>query len=193
MCGAVVVAAGCAGVQHFDATERATASSPEGDVAAEYEVAGASGPLAEVRVWTGGAYESRVDGREMTMIEAVLDVSNEGSAPIVLSEVTLRSLRVSGVSLGHVRPVRITGEREVPPGGRSRVRAYFAIPQRYDPEDVGRFDIAWQLRHAEGTYAQRTPFHQPPRERFAGSYGYPYPYPAPFAYMPPDATMMSPP
>ncbi len=184
---------GCGGVQSFEATSRATATSPRGDVASEYDVTSAGGDvIAEAKVWARGAYESRVDGREMTVIEVVFELENDGPAPITLMDVVLDTARVSGVSLGDVRPVRIDGATEVPPSGESRVRAYFAIPQRYDPEDIARFDVAWRLHHVEGTYAERTHFQQPPRY-YGSFYRYPYPYPAPFAYMPPDATVMPPP
>ncbi len=177
--GAAVIALGCAGTQHFDATERATATSPRGDLAAEYEVTGAQGQIAEAKVWLRGAYEDRVDGAEMTVIEVVFDVDNEGRAPVALSDVRIDSMTADGVGFDDVAPFRVEGDRVVAPGGEGRLHAYFAIPQRFDPEDIARLEVGWALRHAEGTYAQRTPFRQVPEY-----YAYGYPYYAPFVYDP---------
>ncbi len=171
--GVALLAMGCAGVQRFDAAERATATSPRGDLAAEYEIVGASGQLAETKVWLRGAYEDRVDGREMTVVEVVFEVENEGGAPVTLSNVRIDSARASGVDFEELRPFRLEGDRVVEPGGEGTLRAYFALPQRYDPEDIARLEVGWSLEHAEGTYAQRTPFQQVP-EYFSG---YPYVYP----------------
>lgn len=171
------LALGCAGTQHFDAAERATATSPRGDLAAEYEITGATGQIAETKVWLRGAHEDRVDGAEVTVIEVVFDVENEGRAPVALSDVRIDSMTVDGVALDDLRPFRVEGDRVVPPGGEGRLSAYFAIPQRFDPEDIAQLEVGWALRHAEGTYAQRTPFRQAPEY-----YAYDYPYYAPFVF-----------
>jgi len=170
--GVALVAVGCGGAQHFDAAERATAISPRGDIAAEYEIDGVGGDqLAETKVWTRGAYEDRVDGREMTVIEVVFEVENDGPTPVVLSEIMLDSAEASGVSFEDLAPFRVEGDRVVEPGEEGVARAYFALEQRYDPEDIADFEVQWALRHGEGTYAQRTPFRQAPPDYYAT---YPY-------------------
>ncbi len=172
-----LLALGCAGAQHFDAAEHATAVSPRGDIAAEYDVDGPTGRVAEARVWLRGAYEDRVDGREMTVIEVVFDVENESAAPVTLSRLELASADVDGVTFDDLPPVRVEGDRVVRPGGEGEVRAYFALQQRYDPEDIEQLEVRWALSHAKGTYAQRTPFHQapPPYSSYATAY-LPYAY-----------------
>lgn len=173
--GVALLAMGCGGAQHFDAVERATATSPRGDVAAEYEIGDPNSPTAEVKVWTRGAYESVVDGREVTVIAVVVEVENMGSAPIELEGVTLHGTRAAGASFADLAPFRVEGERVVGPGSESSLRAFFALAERYDPEDIAQFEVSWALRHGGGTYVQRTPFQQAPDE-YATYYGYPYPY-----------------
>lgn len=171
---------GCAGTQYFDAAERTTALSPRGDIAAEYEVGDAAGQIADAKVWMRGAYKDRVGDREMTVIEVVFDVDNEGGAPVVLSDVRLRSARAGNVVFEGLRPFRIEGERVVPAGDEGRMSAFFAIPERFDPEDIDSVEVSWALRHAEGTYVQTTPFQQAPPDLYA----YPGPYWSPFDYDP---------
>ncbi len=173
--GVALLAVGCGAAQHFDATERATATSPRGDVAAEYEVGDPGSPTAEVKVWMSGAYKRDVAGREMTVIEVVFDVENNGTVPIQLTDVVLDSARASGVSFEDQPPFRTEGDRVVAANDEGTLRAYFAIPDRYDPEDIARIEVGWELHHATGTYTQRTPFRQAP-EPYAGYYPYPYPY-----------------
>lgn len=159
---AAALMAGCAGTQHFDAAERATGLSPQGYGAAEYDIWGARGNAGEARVWATGAYEANVDGREMTVIEVVLELENNAAEPMVLSALRLDSTNADGVRLTDLAPVRVEGGGVVAPGQLERVRAYFAIPERYDPEDIGDFRVRWALRQGERTYAQRTPFLQAP-------------------------------
>lgn len=195
--GVALLAMGCGGVQRFDAAERATATSPRGDLAAEYEIVGARGQIvgargqiAEAKVWLRGAYEDRVDGREVTVIEVVFEVENEGDEPVTLADVRIDSARASGVDFEDLRPFSLEGDRVVEPGGEGTLRAYFAIPQRFDPEDITQLEVGWSLRHEEGTYAQRTPFQQVP-EQFAG-YPYVYPIYAPWPADPLVFTMPAP-
>jgi hypothetical protein len=171
-----LLAVGCGGAQYFDATERATASSPRGDIAAEYEIAGPSGPSAEVKVWASGAYKDVVDGREMTVLDVVFDLENNGAEPIELSRIVLDSARASGVSFDDLPPIRVEGERIVRGHNEGRLHAYFALPERYDPEDIARFEVGWALRHQEGTYAQNTPFQQAPEYYYYSAYPFPSPY-----------------
>jgi hypothetical protein len=173
----VFLVSGCGAAQHFDAAERATATSPMGDEAAEYEIAGPDGRTAEVKVWSSGAYEGEVDGREVTVVEVVLEIENDGPAPVELTEVKIDSAEASGTSFEDVAPYRIEGEPRVAPGGERRLRAFFSLPERYDPEDIEQFEIEWSLAHGGGTYTQRTPFQQPPR--VYADYPYPYFYDAP--------------
>jgi hypothetical protein len=177
------LAAGCGSAQHFDAAERATASSPRGDIAAEYEIGDADAPFAEVKVWAQGAYEGEVDGREVTVIEVMLEIENDGPAPVELTELKLDSAWASGVSFDDLQPFRVEGSRVARADGDTRLHAYFALPERYDPEDVHRFEVEWALRHAGGSYVQRTPFRQSPEYYFT-TYPSLYTYRAPFAEVP---------
>lgn len=172
---ALVAAMGCGGAQHFDASERATASSPRGDLSAEYEIGEPSAPLAEVKVWTSGAYRESVDGVDVTVIEVVFELENHGALPIDLQGVVLDSARARGAHFDDLPPFRVEGEHMVAPSAETTMRAYFALPDRYDPEDIERFEVGWSLRHDGGTYTQSTPFRQAPEYYAAYSHpGYYY-------------------
>lgn len=173
----------CAGTQHFDAAERATGLSPQGYGASEYDLWGPRGNTGQARVWASGAYEANVDGREMTVIEVVLELENNGSEPMVLSDLRLDSADADGVRLTDLAPVRIEGPDAIAPGDEERVRAYFAIPARYDPDDIADFRVRWGVRQGERTYAQRTPFLQAPDYYYDPFYGPLYdPFLTPGAY-----------
>src|SRR5690606_12560623 len=153
---------GCAGTQRFDAAERATGLSPQGYGAAEYEIWGPTGNAGEARVWATGAYKANVDGREMTVIEVVLEIENNGPDAMAISELRLDSADADNVEIRDLAPVRVEGPGIVAPGDDERVRVYFAIPERFDPEDIADFRLRWSLQQGERTYAQRTPFLQAP-------------------------------
>ncbi len=167
----------CAGTQRFDAAERATGLSPQGYGASEYDLWGPRGNAGQARVWATGAYEAVVDGREMTVIEVVLELENNGTEPMVVSELRLDSADADGVRITDLAPVRVEGPGVVVPGDEERVRVFFAIPERYDPDDIEDFRLRWSLRQGERTYAQRTPFLQAPDYVYDPFYG---PYSDPF-------------
>lgn len=169
-----LVLAGCAGTQHFDAVERATGLSPQGYGAAEYDIWGPMGNAGQARVWAVGAYEATVGGSEMTVVEVVLDLENNGPEPMVLSELRLDRVDVGRARIEDLAPMRVDGDGTVPPGGEQRVRAYFAIPLRVDPEDIGDFRVRWAVRQGERTYAQRTPFLQAPDYYYSPYYYDPF-------------------
>jgi hypothetical protein len=186
--GTVVVSsalsvAGCATTQHFDAAERATAVSPRGDLAAEYEVTGASGQIAETKVWLRGAYASQVGEREVTVVEVVFEVENEGTGPVELAALRLHTIEVGGVRFQELVPFRVEGHRLLQPGEEARIEAFWALPDRFDPDDISRLEVGWVLHHAGGEYAQRTPFRHAP-ERYATAYPHYYGYYGPFVYDP---------
>lgn len=160
--GIALVLAGCAGTQNFDAAERATGLSPEGFSAAEYDMWGEDGNLGEARVWSSGAYKTEVNGQEMTVLEVTLELENNGEQPMTVSTLRLDSLDVDGQRFTDLAPVRVEGPGVVAPGEFERVKAYFAFPERYDPEDIADFRVRWALRQGERIYAQRTPFLQAP-------------------------------
>lgn len=159
---AALLVAGCAGTQRFDAAERATGLSPQGYGAAEYDIWGERGNTGQVRVWATGAYGAAVDGRDMTVIEVVLELENNGPEPMTISELRLDSADVDGVRFRDLAPVRVEGTGVVAAGEDERVRVFFAIPERYDPEDIQDFRLRWSLEQGSRTYAQRTPFLRAP-------------------------------
>lgn len=168
------MASGCAGTQYFDAAEKATGLSPEGLAAAEYDLWGQGGNLGEARVWSSGAYEGAVDGAQATVIEVVVEIENNGATPMMLGPIQLRSMRASGESFDHLRPVRVEGDAVIPARDEGRVRAYFALPERYDPEDIARFEVEWSVRQDQRVFSQRTEFLRTPDYYAYGPYSYPW-------------------
>ncbi len=174
---ATLLVAGCATTQDFVPTERATAVSPEGKTAAaEYEVESRSGAeIGEIKVWTEGAYEAEVDGRERTVVQIVFEVENQQDAPLTLSQVQLDGVEVDGARLDAVQPTRIEGPTTIAPGADARVRAYFTLPTAKRPNDVERFEVTWTVQKGDTTYRQRTPFVQQV-DRYYNNYYTPYYY-----------------
>ncbi len=154
--------AGCGGPQMFDAAGHATGISPQGLAAAEYDLWGPLGNTGEARVWSTGAYEGTVNGEKATIIEIVFDLENTGQLPMTLTDIQLASADVDGIRLRDVPPVRVDGSTVVPPGGDSRVHAFFAVSSHLDPDDFHHFRVSWEVEQGERRYAQRTPFIQAP-------------------------------
>src|SRR5262245_16090938 len=83
----VVVAAAAAcgsATEKFLPGERATAQSPQGYTAAEYQIQGERGRLGEVKVWSRGAYRAEVDGAQRTVLHVGFEVDNSSDEPLTL-------------------------------------------------------------------------------------------------------------
>src|SRR5688572_8408846 len=78
---ACCVAAGCATTENFTPAERATAISPEGFTAADYEIAVEGERLGDVMVWSNGAHRSDLDGRR-TVLHVGFRVENDSDLSI---------------------------------------------------------------------------------------------------------------
>lgn len=176
-----------AGYQEFVPAERVTARSPAGYEAAEYEIDTERGELGEVKIWADGAYRAKVDGQRATVVELGMYVENSQRAPLSLTELRLDSVTVDGASMENVRPVRIEGPTTIEAGQDARLRMYFALPNRFDPEDVKAFRLKWQVQGGGASYTQRTPFLEAPEPPpyYYGYYGAGYyhtPFYDPFFY-----------
>jgi hypothetical protein len=163
----------CALPENFVPAERSTGLSPDGHLAADYDVAVDGQRLGDVSVWTDGAESLYRDDR--TVLHVTFQVDNVSEIPIeiVPNAVQLRA----GDRI--VRPRRaelVYGERIVPPGEIGLMVLRFTMPEDVDPQDLDAFEIDWEARAGELVYAQRTPFLEIDGSRYA--------YPVPLAALP---------
>jgi hypothetical protein len=182
--GAVLLGAmGCVSSRAFVPGERVTALSPRGrHYAAEYVVSDSSHPIAEVKVWSGGATR---DG-DGTVVHVGFQVDNVGSAAVRLEhdQLYLDDVKLEEGELDRIRPSSMKGETMVPPGEEREVQVSFTLPDDVWPGDLLNYRVVWRLRNG-GSYAQKTPFikaraqdYDDPSFSFSfgfGYYGY-YPY-----------------
>src|SRR5262245_29420532 len=123
--------AACSSVpESFEPTERATAMSPQGDLAADYPIRGPAGDLGEVKVWSRGTYRANVDGGERTVLHVAFDVDNSSDETLTLdaSQIVLESGIANKHEIGELRPERLLGETTIAPRDSGTIEAYFALP-----------------------------------------------------------------
>ncbi len=174
--------AACAGPEHFRPAESATAVSPEGYSAAQYPIIIEGNVAGEAKVWTVGAYREKGGDGARTMLHVGFALENNGNQPMWLdaSDIELVSGSTSSGELPPLRPVKITGTPDVPPGGDGEVHAYFELPPYVKPGKIDSFRLRWSVHTPNGQYAQRTPFlEQPPIVYTSAPYFY-SPYYDPF-------------
>jgi hypothetical protein len=165
----------CAEQVAFNAAERATAISPRGDVAAEYDLQVDGRPFAELEVWSEGVWRDDADGREGTLLHVGFDLENRTRATLWFDadDLYVDSVEIEDGGVAEAAPVSVEGTSEIPPHGAARVEAVFEIADRVDPDDVRGFQAHWTLRTETRAYSQRTPFRRAPD---VYEHGYPYWY-----------------
>ncbi|MFH0899919.1 MAG: hypothetical protein V2A73_04745 [Pseudomonadota bacterium] len=179
---------GCAAGQgFFRPTERVVAEGPQGEPAASYELRGREGEIAQVNVWSEGAYRSRLDGGEATVVRLGLEVQNVGTEPIELrgEDLLLEQVRVDG-GIGDARLLSLRpsdrGGTTIPSEDVRSFDLYFAVPRAVDPDDLTSFRLRWTLEAGGRRYVQFTPFVQ---DKVRDVYAYAYPNPIPlYPYTP---------
>jgi hypothetical protein len=177
----------CAGQRAFRPTERVTARSLSGELAAEYELRTAAGEhVGEVKVWSAGTRGER--GEDATVLHVGFEIENAGTTVLHLDPkgVFLDGLAMLGEVSGRIAPTRFEGDGRVPPGGVGQLDVYFVL-SRIDPTDVDGFQVRWSVESGTFRRTERTPFipSQLPRRDYPpywygpyyGPYWYPYPYP----------------
>jgi hypothetical protein len=177
--GLGLLLAGCATPERFTPGERATAISPQGYTAADYEMVVEGERLGDVMVWSNGARKSEADG-DRTMIHVGFHVENDSDLPIEIdpAEVEIRAKADDRV-IRRSHADLVEGNRMIPPGRDGSFALYFAMPRGVSPQDLDSFRLSWTARAGDLEYTQRTPFleHEEPM-----AYG-PYPF-ATFYYSP---------
>jgi hypothetical protein len=170
--------------EKFEPGERATARSPEGYTAAEYEISGRNGELGEARVWSRGARIMDVDGARRTVVHVGFALENTSDEPIELDldQLALDSARLDHAVVRDIHAARVDGNATIQPGQMGEINAYFPLPRDVSPQQVDAFRVKWRVGDSEITYNQQTPFVESPDERV---YAYYYtPFYDPFFYDP---------
>jgi hypothetical protein len=174
----VAAAAGCATTENFTPAERATATSPGGEAAADYEMVVDGERLGDAMVWSNGAYRAE-NGR--TVVHIGFRIENETDVPIEIEAEDLE-LRAEGGGriLQRDEPVAIEGPTSISPGRDGVLSVYFLMPDGVSPQEIDAIRLTWTARAADLAYSQRTPFLERPMEaRYM-----PHPYYSPFYYSP---------
>jgi hypothetical protein len=164
--------AGCAArPEHFTPTERPTAVSREGFVAAQYDAIVGGQVIGDVKVWSAGAYEDEDTGR--TMLQVGLDVENNGDEPmqLALGDFAIEGIEVDGRATGPAELLGGPGDARLRPGDTGHFDLHFRLPAGVRPQHLDGFQVSWAVSTSRGRYAQRTPFiEQEPRGYYTAGY-----------------------
>jgi hypothetical protein len=185
----LILAGGCVTTASYRPGEHATARSPQGYVAADYDMIADGERLGEAIVWSDGTERIVLDGRKTTAVHVGFRIENATVDPLVLDpeRVTLH-FEHDGRVIHLSQPDRIDGTRTIPPDEEGELSLYFALPPGVSPRDVDAFRVEWRATAGALTYAQRTPFleYDPdPAYRTYVTVGYYYsPFFDPFLYDP---------
>lgn len=189
--------------EEFRPAEKATAISPQGYTAAEYDLkARQGGDLGEAKVWSNGAKQVEVRGDDRTVVHVGFTFENNGDTPLKLQLDRTRAdvgLKNEGGSVTNLQAAQVEGDVEVSPGQERQVALYFVLPQKVAPNDINAFRVRWTLANGTKYFSQSTPFVEKPEprgpryyyspfydpffhNRFVGPgafsfHGYPYSYP----------------
>jgi hypothetical protein len=171
--------ASCATTEEFTPGERATAISPQGYTAADYEMMVEGERIGDVMVWSNGARESDQDG-DRTLVHVGFHVENDTDVPIEIDpdEVQIRA-KADDKIIRRSHADFVEGSRTIGPGRDGSFALYFVMPRGVSPQDLDSFRLSWTARAGDLMYTQRTPFLE-----YEEPYAYgPYPY-ASFYYSP---------
>ena len=160
---ALAMAPACASSQAFHPSEKATGESPEGELAADYDLRTEEGNVfGEGRVWSEGAEETEIDGRDATVVNVGFLLENETDAPMSLlgRRLSLELTMADGTAYRGIRPLRDPGVLTVPPRDRRRVEVTFELSPELEPDDISTFRVRWAVDHEEGRFSEVTSFLQ---------------------------------
>lgn len=168
--------------ERFRPGERVNATSPDGFLAAQYDLEDERGFVGEVKVWSDGA--ERQDG--VTVVHVAFEIENFSADELRFDEDALRldSATLDRGVLRGVPPALIEGARTIAPRSAATVGAIFVLPEEVQPQQVDAFRVHWRVSGA-ATLAQITPFFEEEEVRMAaGPYYWDSPFFDPFFYEP---------
>jgi hypothetical protein len=179
--GAVALA-GCGSTGAFVPAEKATAVSPMGYPAAEYDLEIEKSDMGDARVWSEGAMRMELQGEKTTAVHVGFQLENTSDRPmrVDIGRTTL-DVGLGKTKVINLQPTRIVGQLDVPPRGDRRIDLYFRLPKGVRPYDVQALKVKWELNNAQDRFSQQTPFIKP--DPYVGRYYY-TPFYDPFLYNP---------
>lgn len=150
----------CSSRRWFAPRENLNGSSPTGFPAAVYPVASGDDVRGDVRIWSDGTAADTVQGAEITTLHVGFEIENTGATPLALDLDALRleRLQIGGETGSDLRPNRVIGDSQAPPGGRATVQFWFEPGSASGPRDVDAFDVRWRVRADPVAFDQVTPF-----------------------------------
>jgi hypothetical protein len=181
---AVLVLGACSLPESFVPTEAVTSRTPEGFLAAEYDVVVDGRIEGVVHVWSNDAYEEDFeDGTERTYVDVGFRLESNPDSTLRLdpADVTLETITTDArIDLG-AKPVAAEGELSSTGGRPAAVEVLFEAPAGVEPQDLDGFRVRWRVATPRGTFEERTPFLevQPNPALYSGSFFY-SPYYDPF-------------
>lgn len=156
----------CAINQPFHPVEKATGESPQGDLAADYDIRIEGGEdIGEARVWTSGALKPSL-GEDTSIVNVGFIVENESDSPMTFEgrNLSLEFTTNENLTYKNVRPMEDPGAVVIPSGERRRIDVAFRLPQvqqpDLDPDDVVSFRVKWQIDNKDGSFREGTSFRQ---------------------------------
>lgn len=147
--------------ERAEPTQSAAALSPQGYLAADYDMVVKGRPIGEAVIWSNGTTRTDLQGRRTTLLHVGFTVENTTDDNLVLSPEGVKlHLKRSDRILDRTKPIRLEGVRNIPPGEKEDLELYYELPKDVPPNDVDAFRIQWRATAGDRTYAQRTPFLQ---------------------------------
>jgi hypothetical protein len=156
-----LIGLGCgSGTQNFTPSDRTTSRSPSGYVASDYDVDSNLGEFSDAKVWSRGAFTTKVAGVKRTVVHVGFELENHLNQPIAFDA---RGVRLDQVNAGkkgmfEVAPGWIQGQPTLAAQQARRLDVFFVLPPGIAPNDVNGFRVNWALNGGFQHYAQRTPF-----------------------------------
>lgn len=149
--------------QAFRPASHATGETISGHAAAEYDIDSQQGELADVRVWSRGAYETEIRGEDETVVHVGLEVQNEQGQPLAVDPNRLKAdVLVGDQRFEGLKPLSIEGPTTIEPHGSAELHVHFTVPKRVDPDEIRGFRVHWGVQGLGRAYSQVTPFVQKP-------------------------------
>lgn len=178
--------------QAFRPDLQAARDTDEGISTVEYDVDTRLGELADVRVWSRGAYEAEVRGGDATVLHVGLAVENEQGLPLAIDPSRLWAEVSFGDRRERVKPLAVEGATTIEPHGGTELQLHFELPGAA-PDDVRGFRVHWNLQAAGRVHDEITPFVQQPEPLGEELEHRPYYDPFWYPYAPGPGLTQSPP
>jgi hypothetical protein len=163
--------------ERYRPRENVSATSPQGDPAAAYDLSIRGLRAASVRVWSTGTHVEKDGEVQRAVLGVSLELENNGEDTLELTVDRLRLDEVAG-SARELSGVTIEEMQRafVAPREARTLEVEYVLPSVVDGDDVRAFRIDWTVRGLDGSVHESTPFRADQTFRTASGYGYSGPY-----------------